>query len=96
MSYGGPDPRGSDYRTCEHEWQPVSFRFENQLLTDRGQVVVRQPDPSEGRCYIVCLLCASHTYMSTKMIYRLYGSEDQNEDGTWINEDDGNEEAWQS
>jgi len=62
--------------------------FETQLLDQDGRVCIRQPDVERGRVYIVCLRCASHTYMSTKFRYRLYGSEDQLEDGTWIHEDD--------
>lgn len=83
------DPRGSDRRTCEHNWQPVSMVFETQLLDDHGRVRVRQPDINAGRVYLVCPLCASHTYMSTKWVgHRLYGSEDQHDDGTWIDEED--------
>lgn len=83
----GPDPRGTDRAACDHNWQPVSMVFETQWLDDEGRVLVRQPDTERGRVYLVCLLCASHTYMSTAWVqYRLYGSEDQ-VDGAWEYDD---------
>lgn len=64
---------------CEHEWEPVSMVFETQLLDGDGRVVVRQPDLHEGRVYLVCRACASHTYMTTSFVgYRLSGSQDAN------------------
>ncbi len=84
---GNPDPRGSDYRTCDHEWQPVTFVCENQLLTDRGQVIVRQPDPTQAKCCVVCLKCATHSYMTTRFVYRLYGIEDMNDKGVWLDDE---------
>jgi hypothetical protein len=62
--------------------------FETQLLDEYGRVRVRQPDIDKGRVYLVCLLCASHTYMTTRFsIYRLYGSEDESEPGVWRDDD---------
>jgi hypothetical protein len=81
-----PDPWGSDYTTCAHEWQPVSMVFECQLLDESGRVVIRQPDPDRGRVYIVCLLCASHTSMSTAHRFRLHGTDDLDADGNWPEE----------
>lgn len=50
---------------CEHDWQPVSFRFESQLLDSSGRVQIRQPDLANGRVYCVCMKCCSHTYIET-------------------------------
>ncbi len=62
--------------------------FETQLLSATGGVIVRQPDIDHGRVYLVCLLCASHTYMATRWVgYRLYGSEDEITPGVWRNAD---------
>lgn len=81
------DPRGSDRATCGHDWKPLSFVFETQLLDDRGRVLIKQPALDEAKVYLVCLKCSSYTYMTTKWVsYRLYGSEDQNPDGTWKEE----------
>lgn len=64
---------------CSHDWQPVSMVFESQLLDGDGRVLIRQPDIDEGRVFLVCLQCASHTYVSTSWVgFRLYGSEDAN------------------
>jgi hypothetical protein len=85
---GGINPSGSDHTSCHHEWQTVSMRFEAQILGPEGQVRIRQPDTKEGRVYLVCLLCASHTYMSTRWVgFRLIGSEDQDEQGNWYEEE---------
>lgn len=63
---------------CDHDWQPVSFRFETQLLDQHGRVMVRQPDIEEGRVYLVCLLCACYTYIDTQFVgFRLEGSMDR-------------------
>ena len=48
-----------------HRWQPVSFRFETQLLDKDGRVQIRQPDLREGRVYVVCMECFTHTYVET-------------------------------
>lgn len=45
-----------------HEWQPLSFRFETQLLDGDGRVRVRQPDIEEARVYMVCMNCRGWTY----------------------------------
>jgi hypothetical protein len=67
------DPKG-----CEHEWHPVSMRFETQLLDERGRVQIRQPDTEAGRVYLVCLRCSQHTYMETNWVgYRLNGVTDR-------------------
>lgn len=64
-------------RECGHQWQPAGMVFETQSLGEHGQVNVRQPDIHTGRVYLVCLLCASHTYMETSWAgFRLYGSSD--------------------
>jgi hypothetical protein len=49
-----------------HEWQPLSFVFETQLLDKDGRVNVRQPDIDAGRVYCVCMRCHQHTYIVTK------------------------------
>lgn len=53
---------------CAHEWQPISFRFEGQLLDGNGRVLIRQPDLNRGRVYCVCMKCHSHTYIETKWV----------------------------
>lgn len=50
----------------EHRWVPVSFRFETQLLDESGRVRIRQPDLHEGRVYVVCMACRTHTYVETE------------------------------
>jgi len=50
----------------EHRWQPVSFRFETQVLDQDGRVQIRQPDLEAGRVYLVCMECFAHTYMETE------------------------------
>lgn len=49
-----------------HEWQPLSFVFEGQLLDREGRVLIRQPDLEAGRVYCVCMKCHQHTYIVTK------------------------------
>lgn len=64
-------------KECAHNWEPAGMVFETQLLDNEGRVRVRQPDLEEGRCYFICRMCASHTYMATQWIgYRLHGSDD--------------------
>jgi NMD protein affecting ribosome stability and mRNA decay len=50
----------------EHNWIPVSFRFETQLLDGYGRVSIRQPDLKQGRVYVVCMACRTHTYVDTE------------------------------
>lgn len=50
---------------CDHDWKPVSFVFESQLLDKDGRVQIRQPDITKGRVYCVCMKCCGHTYMET-------------------------------
>jgi len=61
---------GEPYGLCddggEHNWQPVSFVFETQLLDSEGRVRVRQPDLKEGRVYVVCMACRTYTYVVTE------------------------------
>ncbi|MFJ1653479.1 hypothetical protein ACIOC2_19230 [Streptomyces sp. NPDC088337] len=52
----------------EHQWQPLSFVFETQLLGAEGRVIVRQPSIDEGRVYAVCMPCRSHTYIVTAWV----------------------------
>lgn len=57
-----------------HRWQPLSFVFESQLLDDSGRVIIRQPSTEEGRVYVVCMRCHSHTYIVTEWVgYYLAG-----------------------
>jgi hypothetical protein len=59
-------------RNCKHNWQPVSFVFESQILGDEGRVLIRQPDCTGGKVYCVCTKCHSHSYMETVYVgYRL-------------------------
>lgn len=61
-------PHGSD--TCNngqpHDWQPVSFVFETQLLDGQGRVMIRQPDLRKANVYCVCMGCRTHTYVETE------------------------------
>jgi hypothetical protein len=50
----------------EHRWQPVSFVFETQLLDRDGRVLIRQPALDDGRVYVVCMNCHTHTYIVTE------------------------------
>ena len=59
-----------------HRWQPVSFRFETQLLDDHGRVQIRQPDVKEGRVYVVCMACRTHTYVVTEWAGYFLGGPD--------------------
>lgn len=63
---------GRRYDECvdgtEHAWQPVSFRFESQLLDEQGRVQIRQPSIHEARVYLVCMGCHSHTYIETTWV----------------------------
>lgn len=40
----------------------MSFRFETQLLDDRGGVRIRQPDIEAARVYFICMKCNGWTY----------------------------------
>jgi len=79
------DRQGTEWaaitRRCKHRWQPVSMVFETQLLDDRGRVLVRQPDLTHGRCYLVCLKCCAHTYVETGWVGHYVGSPDLIEEG---------------
>jgi hypothetical protein len=66
--------RHSDATRCpntadgEHQWQPLSFVFETQMLDPQGRVIVRQPSIDEARVYAVCMPCRSHTYVVTAWV----------------------------
>lgn len=60
------DFRARRVESCEHEWQPVSMRFETQSLDAHGGVLIRQPDLERGRVYCVCMKCYGHTYAETR------------------------------
>lgn len=66
--------RDTDATTCprtpdgKHQWQPLSFVFETQLLDASGRVLIRQPDLDKGRVYAVCMPCRSHTYVETAWV----------------------------
>lgn len=60
----------------EHNWQPVSFVFESQLLDDQGRVLIRQPGINEGRVYVVCMQCRAHTYVVTEWVGYYLGGPD--------------------
>jgi hypothetical protein len=76
----GFEPRN----TCEHNWQPLSFVFETEVLSITGSCArpqIRQPSIDAGRVYCVCMLCASHTYIVTQWVgFYLGGDQDPNED----------------
>ena len=50
---------------CKHKWQPVSFRFEAQMLDKDGRVIIRMPDLANGRVFCVCMKCCGHTWIET-------------------------------
>lgn len=52
----------------KHQWQPLSFVFETQMLDRDGRVMVRQPLIDDGRVYVVCMPCRSHTYIVTAWV----------------------------
>lgn len=54
--------------SCKHEWEPLSFVFESQLLDRDGRVQIRQPDIDNGRVYCLCMKCCSHTYVDTRWV----------------------------
>lgn len=47
----------------EHRWQPLSFRFESQLLDNAGRVQIRQPDMKQAHIYVLCMGCRTWTYV---------------------------------
>lgn len=61
---------------CDHNWQPLSFVFETQLLDKDGRVLIRQPALADGRVYCVCMKCLSHTYVITGWCGSFLGSPD--------------------
>lgn len=65
----------------DHQWQPVSFVFETQLLDGEGRVRIRQPNISEGRVYVVCMGCRSHTYVVTEWVGYFLGGPGDGEAG---------------
>ena len=82
---GGKEPSGHRQNTkwseeiagkCEHEWQPVSFVFETQLLDQHGRVQIKAPDITSGRVFCVCMKCCSHTYLETGWVGYYIGSPD--------------------
>ena len=84
-----PDPWGSNWRECVHEWQPVTLALNVQMLDEQGRYVLGPiPKPDGARVYLVCLLCASHTYMETAFRYRLHGVDDLDEQGNWPERED--------
>lgn len=50
----------------EHRWQPVSFRFETQLLDEHGRVQIRQPALDNARVYVICMECQTYTYIEAE------------------------------
>ncbi len=38
-----------------HDWTPLSFVFETQLLDEDGRVRVRQPATDHAKVYCVCM-----------------------------------------
>lgn len=46
----------------EHVWEPLSFRFEAQLLDDDGRVLIRQPAIDDAHVYFICMKCRGWTY----------------------------------
>ncbi|MEO3856155.1 hypothetical protein [Acrocarpospora sp. B8E8] len=71
----------------EHVWQPLSFRFETQVLDERGRVEIRQPDLIDAHVYCLCWGCRSWTYVSADWVgFQLGGPEQV--DPTLMTDDD--------
>jgi hypothetical protein len=51
-----------------HDWAPLSFVFETQLLDEEGRVRVRQPALDDARVYCVCMKCRGYTYVVTEWV----------------------------
>ena len=67
----------------DHRWQPVSFRFETQLLDTEGRVRIRQPAIDDARVYFVCVPCRSWTYQEMQWIgWRMGSAAELERDGT--------------
>lgn len=70
-----PEQYLTNPQDCPHTWQPLSFRFETQLLDAAGRVLIRQPDMDEAKVYCVCMSCAQWTYITTSFTgSQQYGS----------------------
>ena len=68
----------ADGSAYSHNWEPVSFRFETQLLDPEGRVCVRQPDIDDARVYFICRRCRQWSYDSFAFAgYRLFGSAEE-------------------
>jgi hypothetical protein len=65
-----------------HEWQPVSFVFESQLLDSEGRVLIRQPSIDAGRVYCVCVPCGLHTYLVTRWAGYCLADEPETDEAT--------------
>lgn len=75
-------------RNCKHNWQPISFVFESQLLGNEGRVLVKQPNCTAGKVYCVCMKCHSHSYVETVYVgYRLNSPPDNDHASSLIYKD---------
>lgn len=59
-----------------HDWQPLSFVFESQLLDSEGRVLIRQPDIDEARVYCVCMKCRGWSYAVVDFVGFFLGNPD--------------------
>lgn len=51
---------------CHHRWQPVVLETVGRYWREDGSYYeTDQPHMEEAKVWLVCLRCASHTYMST-------------------------------
>lgn len=60
-------PKGTrDPGKCHHRWHPVVLETTSRYWREDGTFYdVDQPHLENARVYLVCLKCATHTYMST-------------------------------
>jgi hypothetical protein len=58
----------SIHSKCIHEWKPLSFVFETQLLDKDGRVLVRQPESNNAKVYCVCMKCCGYTFIETAWV----------------------------
>ena len=61
---------------CKHNWIPLSFVFESQILDPDGRIVIKQPALDNARVYCVCMKCRGHTYIETHWVEYFLGSPD--------------------
>ena len=67
-------------RECEHEWQPVSFLFENEAHDPSGRLANRSPDMTDARVYCICMKCLGYTDVNAGWVGSYLGGPDELEE----------------